>query len=122
MPVSIGGLGFSPSKIGYIMGAYGLFTGIFQLFAFTRVLEWIGEKKTYIYGLGCTMFLFGLLPFMNWMARRGLEEGSETHTSVWIWASIAVIIMAWTGTDMAFGTHPLPTALNNFTHNPCPNP
>ena len=98
MPVSIGGLGFSPPRIGYIMGSYGVFTGIFQFTFFARIISWIGEKRIYTNGLISTFALFVLMPCMNLLARNGAREE-------WVWILMGMVIVAWTAMDMAFGMH-----------------
>ncbi|KAG6817275.1 hypothetical protein H0H87_010936 [Tephrocybe sp. NHM501043] len=39
MPLAIGGLGFSPATIGYIMGCYGVCTGVFQALYFAKIIS-----------------------------------------------------------------------------------
>lgn len=96
MPVSIGGIGLTPSDIGYIMGAYGVFTGIFQFCYFAKIVEWLGEKRMYGNGIMSFLVLFGTMPAMNWNARVGGPW--------WVqWALMGVVIVAWTIMDMAYG-------------------
>ncbi|EEB99589.1 hypothetical protein MPER_00706 [Moniliophthora perniciosa FA553] len=43
MPISLGGLNLPPSTIGYVLGAYGCVTGLFQAAFFAR-LSLVGEE------------------------------------------------------------------------------
>ena len=80
MPISIGGLGFSPLTIGYIIGAYGSLTGFAQFFLFAKLVRALGERRVFINGMLSFLPLFALMPAMNWIARR---NGGEIDGVVW---------------------------------------
>ncbi|KAF8875912.1 hypothetical protein BD779DRAFT_1562009 [Infundibulicybe gibba] len=70
MPIHIGGLGFQPSTVGYIMGLYGASTGIFQASFFVRIVRHLGERRTVIRSVTSFMMAFLLLPVMSPIAKR----------------------------------------------------
>lgn len=96
MPQDIGGLGLPPSAIGYIMGAYGAATGIFQFFYFARIIHWLGERQVFINGILAFIPMFVLPPFINLAAR-------QTGMSALVWTLIAVILTSGILMDMSFG-------------------
>jgi hypothetical protein len=111
MPVSIGGLGFPPQKIGYIIGAYGSLTGFVQFFFFAKLVRALGERRVFINGILCFLSLFASMPAMNWIARR---NGGEINGVVW--GLIGMVILLEICMDLAFGQlFPL-SALTRNTH------
>jgi hypothetical protein len=98
MPISVGGLGFSPPKIGYIIGAYGSLTGFVQFFFFAKLVRALGEKRVFVNGMLCFLPLFALMPIMNWIARR---NGGEIDGVVW--GLIGLVILLEICMDLAFG-------------------
>ncbi|KAG5349872.1 hypothetical protein C0989_001468, partial [Termitomyces sp. Mn162] len=69
MPLAIGGLGFDPVTIGYIMGIYGLCTGLFQAFYFARIIRLFGERTIFVAGIACFTPIFLLFPVMSLTAQ-----------------------------------------------------
>ncbi|KAK7032774.1 major facilitator superfamily domain-containing protein [Favolaschia claudopus] len=69
MPVEIGGLGLPPPKIGLILSAYGLATGLFQILFFARMIHRWGEKRVYLNGMLTCLPVFGLFPIISLIAR-----------------------------------------------------
>ncbi|KAJ7667205.1 major facilitator superfamily domain-containing protein [Mycena rosella] len=70
MPIEFGGLGLSPPKIGVIMSAYGLASGLLQVFLFARLVRHFGEKRVFINGMISCLPVFGLFPIMSMIAQR----------------------------------------------------
>jgi len=96
MPVEYGGLGFSPPLIGYIIGCYGIFTGLFQVFCFGTIVRCLGERSVFIIGTWPYLLVFIAFPLMNIYARRfGV-------TSV-VWIVIAIVLVMMAVMDLAFG-------------------
>jgi hypothetical protein len=97
MPVELGGLGFDPLVIGYIIGSYGLFTGIFQVLCFSKITSVLSEHFIFVVGILAYLPVFMAFPVMNVYAQKfGI-------TSV-VWILIAVVVVLMTLIDMAFGT------------------
>lgn len=96
MPLEIGGLGFSPATIGYIMGSYGAFMGLFQALYFAKIIRYLGERRLFICGICSFIPLFALLPIINLTAQR-----SGVSTFVWICISSMLPLLAFM--DMSFG-------------------
>ncbi|KAG5636012.1 hypothetical protein H0H81_009392 [Sphagnurus paluster] len=69
MPIEIGGLGFKPATIGYIMGSYGAFCGLFQACYFAKIIRCLGERKTFVLGISTFCPIFLLFPLMNISAK-----------------------------------------------------
>ncbi|KAJ7183249.1 major facilitator superfamily transporter [Mycena filopes] len=69
MPIEIGGLGLPPPKIGLILSAYGLATGLFQVLFFARFVRRFGERRVFINGMITCLPVFTLFPIMSLIAR-----------------------------------------------------
>ncbi|KDQ08064.1 hypothetical protein BOTBODRAFT_70027 [Botryobasidium botryosum FD-172 SS1] len=78
-PIEFGGLGLPPPQIGYILGAAGVFSAIFQAFFFARLYEWFGGKRVYISSAACNLPVIIAWPIINALARK--LGGS--HSLVW---------------------------------------
>ncbi|KAF8878518.1 major facilitator superfamily domain-containing protein [Infundibulicybe gibba] len=96
MPIEIGGLGFEPSTIGYIMGMYGLGNGIFQASCFAPIVRQFGARSIFIKGIICFIPIYMLFPLMNIIARR-------SGVNVIIWSIIALMMSLMSFMDMAYG-------------------
>ncbi|KAG6849103.1 hypothetical protein H0H93_011279 [Arthromyces matolae] len=71
-----GGLGFDSFTIGMIMGTWGISNAIFQLLAFSRVIKWLGPRKSYILSFMFFFTTFSAYPLMSVVARqRGCVDG-----------------------------------------------
>jgi hypothetical protein len=97
MPVELGGLGFHPLRIGYIFGAYGMFTGLFQALFFTHITGSLGERLVFITGTGAFLPVFMAFPIMSVYAQR-------FGVTFIVWILITAVIMLMALIDMAFGT------------------
>ncbi|KAF8875931.1 major facilitator superfamily transporter [Infundibulicybe gibba] len=83
MPIRIGGLGFGPSTIGYIMGLYGVGVGVFEATFFAPTTRRFGERRIFLGGIMSFMPMFLLLPVMNYIARR-------SGVNLVVWLGIAI--------------------------------
>ncbi|KAJ7746312.1 major facilitator superfamily domain-containing protein [Mycena metata] len=96
MPIEIGGLGLPPPKIGLIISAYGLATGLFQALLFARFVRRFGERRVFINGMITCLPVFTLFPIINFIARHyGL-------TSV-VYALVGCVLALGALMDTAFG-------------------
>lgn len=96
MPVELGGLGFQPPVIGYIIGSYGLFTGIFQTVCFSKITGLWGEHYLFAVGTWAYLPVFMAFPVMNVYAQ-------QFGITPVVWILIAVVVVLMTVMDMAFG-------------------
>jgi hypothetical protein len=97
MPVDLGGLGFNPPLIGYIIGSYGVFTGLFQAICFSKIVGILGERSLFLIGSWAYLPVFMAFPIMSLYAQR-----FGVTFVIWILVSMIIVLMAFM--DMAFGT------------------
>ncbi|KAG6906075.1 hypothetical protein DXG01_016039 [Tephrocybe rancida] len=90
MPLDIGGLGFTPATIGYIMGAYGCFTGLLHAFTFAQIVRYVGERRLFIYSMSTFLPLFMLLPIMSISAER-----SGVNWFTWVCIGVMIVLLAF---------------------------
>jgi MFS family permease len=105
MPISIGGLGLPPSTIGYIIGSYGFFTGLFQFFFFAKLVRGLGERRVFVNGICAFVPIFAIMPLANWIAWKHTEgEGvGQAQLPVLIWVLIGVFVVLEVVMDVAYG-------------------
>ncbi|KAF8875778.1 major facilitator superfamily domain-containing protein [Infundibulicybe gibba] len=96
MPIHIGGLGFKPHTIGYVMGLYGVSNGVFQILFFPRIVQHFGERHTFLGGIVSFMPIFLLFPVMNSIAQR-------SGVNLVVWLIIVVLVFLMMFVEMAFG-------------------
>jgi hypothetical protein len=96
MPVEIGGLGFDPPTIGYVMGAYGAFTGLFQAFYFAKIIHYLGERRIFVWGMLTFLPIFTIFPIMSQYAQR-------FGVTPVVYAMIGTMLALMAFMDMAFG-------------------
>lgn len=96
MPIEIGGLGFDPLIIGYIIGAYRAFVAIFLGACLSKAIHFLGERRLFIYAISCYAVVFALFPIISLCAKHfGVTR------SVWIGVGGMLSLMAIS--DMAYG-------------------
>lgn len=95
-PIQFGGLGFTPARIGLVLGLFGLLNGVFQGFCFARIVGTAGLRRTFMIGMAAFMVIFGLFPLINKMARM-YGIGSK------VWSVIVIQLCFWVIMDMAYG-------------------
>ncbi|KAJ7612121.1 member of major facilitator superfamily multidrug-resistance, DHA1 sub-family [Roridomyces roridus] len=96
-PIELGGLAFSPRKIGNLMMVYGILTAFTQVFFFARVNNFLGSRMTAVLGIACGIPTFAAFPLMNYVAQK---QGGVT---VWV-ILIALLQIAITiGLEFAYG-------------------
>jgi hypothetical protein len=96
MPLSVGGLGFSPATIGYIIGSYGAASGIFQALYFSKIVRCFGERRVYICAISTMAPVFLLLPIISLLAR-------QWGLSPIVWVFIVFLLVLLSLLDMAYG-------------------
>ena len=96
MPIELGGLGFTPSLIGYIFGSCGVLIGLFQMFCFSRFVRYLGERSVFNIGMRAHLAVFIALPVMSVYAQQ-----FGVTVVVWILIGLVLIMMAFM--DMSYG-------------------
>ncbi|KAF8718255.1 hypothetical protein AX14_012063 [Amanita brunnescens Koide BX004] len=70
MPIELGGLGFTPMAIGYILGTVGIWMGLFSVLFLARLLRRFGERRLFIVAILAFSVDFVMLPLINIVARQ----------------------------------------------------
>ena len=70
MPIELGGLGFTPMAIGYILGTVGIWMGLFSVLFLARLLRRFGERRLFIVAILAFSVDFFMLPLINIVARQ----------------------------------------------------
>jgi MFS family permease len=93
--IPLGGLGFSPPIVGLCLGAFGLFSGLYQAFIFTPIYNRFGTKNIFVTAMLTFVPMFALFPLMNLSARHG---GVNAVT----WAELTLQGILYVIMDMGF--------------------
>ncbi|KAF5367210.1 hypothetical protein D9757_012213 [Collybiopsis confluens] len=94
-PIRNGGLSFSPSTIGYVLSSSGLISSALQIFLMPVILKRVEAAKIYNMAMSVLPVVFGGLPLLNIIARRGLVEETgdlEFVASVLMWTVLVFIV------------------------------
>ncbi|KAJ6617519.1 MFS general substrate transporter [Mycena sp. CBHHK59/15] len=93
--IQYGGLGFSPPVVGLCLGAFGLFSGLYQATIFAPIYNRFGTKRIFVTSVLTFIPMFALFPLMNLSARHG---GVNTVT----WAELTLQMVLYVIMDMGF--------------------
>jgi len=96
MPIEIGGLGFDPRHIGYILGVYRGVAAVFMATYFSKFVHYLGERRTFILSMATFYMAWVLFPVINLRAR---HHGISTS----VWMGIVFWIVPMASTAMAYG-------------------
>lgn len=96
-PISLGGLGFPPSTIGYCIGAFGLFNGLFQAVFFNKIVKRLGSKMVFMMAMSVFAPLFALFPVIGYLVRREMSMSWE------VWAVVVLQLCLCVVMDMGYG-------------------
>ena len=102
MPIDIGGLGFDPKRIGYILGAYRAITALFMATCFPRTVHYIGERRVFVLAMSSFLVLWALFPLINICAR-------WYGIGIIVWTGIAFMLIPIICMDMAYSPSSLPS-------------
>ena len=91
-PIAFGGLGLDPPVIGTIMSFFGILNGVFTVFCFTRLTDWIGVKGVFLMGITAAIPCFALFPVINHLARSSIEIGEGLGAVVWAAVGLQVVM------------------------------
>ncbi|PSS05527.1 hypothetical protein PHLCEN_2v3809 [Hermanssonia centrifuga] len=100
-PISFGGLGQSPARIGTVMACFGIMNGIIQALCFAKFIDRWGPKRVFVTGMAMFMALFALYPIINHVAR---QQGLSSVVWVLAFLQLGLSVIC----DMAYGTCSLP--------------
>ena len=96
-PIEIGGLDLDPPKIGYIIGAYGATSAIFQALFSARIIRRFGAGKTFLMSRFILIPIFLLFPTINTVA---VTFGKRSPL---VWALTILLISCSIFFDMGYG-------------------
>ena len=91
-PIELGGLGLDPPVIGAIMSFFGILSGVFVVFFFSRMTDYFGAKGVYLMGITAAVPCFSLFPIINYLARNSVESGGVLGVEVWIAVGAQVVL------------------------------
>lgn len=97
MPLEIGGLGFGPPEIGYIIGSCGAASAIFQGIYFSRIVRYFGVRKIFVLSMSTLIPIFLSFPAINTAA---VAFGMQSPL---VWVLILILLSSLAFLDMAYG-------------------
>jgi len=103
MPIQHGGLGLDPPRMGVTMAMYGIMKGILQLTIFSRIVGFLGLRRTFITLISCFVPSFLLFPIAGIRAQYAGRD-------IVLWVLVLVQLLCTVGITMAYGTQ-LPLSL-----------
>jgi len=106
-PVHLGGLGLDPPQIGNVLAVYGIVNGLFQVFFFARLHDWIGTKALYAYGLILGVPTVIVFPIIN-------AVGRTYGIGVYVWLAVSLQLALSIILNMGYGS-----LANNFLRGSC---
>lgn len=95
MPIEIGGLGFDPAQIGYILGAYSALTTFILAFVFGPFIRLVGERRFFILCISSHLLLWAAFPIVHQCA---LHFGIGSN----VWMGIAIMSIPYACGEMGF--------------------
>ncbi|KAF7980249.1 hypothetical protein HWV62_38981 [Athelia sp. TMB] len=98
--IQYGGLGFTPAVVGTCLGAFFIFSGVYQAFVFPLVYERMGTKNAFVTSVLMFVPMFALFPLMNLSAR-------HNGVNVVTWIELALQLILYVVMDMGFSCAPI---------------
>nr|GAT52890.1 major facilitator superfamily multidrug-resistance DHA1 sub-family [Mycena chlorophos] len=96
-PIDLGGLGLSTVSIGRLLSVFGVLNGVFQIFFFAPLHDYLGSKLMYNIGIFTALPTFIMFPVLSYLAR----EAGEVTSFIWTLALIQAIISI--GLSLSYG-------------------
>ncbi|KAF7341669.1 Efflux pump azaL [Mycena sanguinolenta] len=96
MPITVGGLGLPPQKIGSAMAIQGVAIAGFQLLFFAKITRRFGERAVMIAGLSMFPVIFGLMPVISTVAQQAGQSAA-------VWILVAFLLSLNILPDMCLG-------------------
>ncbi|KAG2075681.1 MFS general substrate transporter [Suillus decipiens] len=97
-PTYLGGLGFTPSRIGSWMAIFAMADGVVQALFFAKIVDWVGPKRLFTVAVSCFTPVMLMFPVMSWLVH---TRGMVDYTTAFALISQLVLMVMW---DMAYGT------------------
>ncbi|KAJ7039673.1 member of major facilitator superfamily multidrug-resistance, DHA1 sub-family [Mycena alexandri] len=95
-PIKYGGLGLPTPRIGNLLSIFGVLNGLFQVFFFARLHDYLGSKKTFTLGVALALPTFALFPVLSYLA-------STQGVTMFVWSIALVQVILSIGTSFAYG-------------------
>ncbi|KAF5367225.1 hypothetical protein D9757_012229 [Collybiopsis confluens] len=114
-PIRNGGLSFSPLTIGYVLSSSGLISSALRILLMPVILKRVEAVKIYNMAMGVLPVVFGGLPLLNIIARRGLVEETgdlELVASVLMWTVLVLIVSLSKVGFLTYSLSPILTRTN----------
>ena len=92
--ISGGGLGFRSLTTGVILGVWGVIDGVFQIWAFPKVLKRFGPKKVYVFCFSGYLLCYATFPILSTLAKR--EKAIDVKVWVVLILQLAAYLVAYT--------------------------
>lgn len=110
--IKYGGLGFNPPVVGLCLGAFGLFSGLYQAFIFSPVYDRFGTKNIFVTSILTFIPMFALFPLMNLSAR---HNGVDALTWVELTLQMILYVLMDMGFSMSYSLWSKQKSLTVFT-------
>lgn len=94
-PIALGGTGFDPAQVGYVLGAYFAFSAFFLVTFSTKLIHSFGERRIFICSISSILIVCFLLPLVNLVA---WHFGTN---SLLLWVGIIVIAVPRACSELA---------------------
>jgi len=107
-PVSLGGLGFGPERIGYVLAAAGIGGTFVSIIALPWLLKRWSPGRVYAVAMSLWPFAFMILPMTNWAARLSsvIQGQANERSEAMIWVGIVLSLVMSKAACAAFGYVP----------------
>ncbi|KAF7293024.1 Major facilitator superfamily multidrug-resistance DHA1 sub-family [Mycena indigotica] len=96
-PIDLGGLGLSTVRIGRLLSVFGVLNGIFQIFFFAPLHDYLGSKLMYNIGIFTALPSLAMFPLLSYLARQ------EQTVTTFIWFLAVVQIAISIGLSLSYG-------------------
>ncbi|KAG2075779.1 MFS general substrate transporter [Suillus decipiens] len=97
-PTYLGGLGFTPSRIGSWMAIFAVADGTFQALFFAKIVDRVGPKRLICVSVPCFMLVVLMFPIISWLVH---TMGMADHIIAFVLIGQLTLMIVW---HMAFGT------------------
>ena len=104
-PVSLGGLGFEPERIGYVLAGAGIVGTFVSLIALPWVLRRWSPGRVYACAMALWPLAFVILPLTNWAARLNspVQGQDNERNEAMLWVGIILSLLMAKAACAAFG-------------------
>jgi hypothetical protein len=104
-PVTLGGLGFDPERIGYVLAASGIGGTFVSLIALPWMLKRWSPGRVYACAMSLWPFAFMVLPLTSWAARlsSAIQGQVNERSEAVIWVGIVLSLVMSRAACAAFG-------------------